>query len=138
MKLQKTTHQIIDKDITKGNFTKCENNINRHIILDCGMACAELYNILLSYKNEKQYDSCYPSNSCLMTDCNISSKATFITYIKKLETFGYIKIKSGGRNTSNRYFFPKADLSITHYTKDEMAYINTLKRRKPSNKTIRK
>lgn len=128
----KQTHERIDENIEKGKFTKNEKNIERHIILDCGMACAKLYDILLSYKNEYQYDKCHPSNSLLMSTCCISSKATLITYLNKLEEFGYIKIKSGGGNSSNKYFFPKADISITHYTQEELNYINSIERKKPT------
>lgn len=128
----KTSHESIDKYIERGKYTKCEKNIERHIILDCGMACATLYNVLLSYKNDKVFDKCYPSYSKLMTTCNISSKATIINYLKKLEDFGYIKIKSGGTGIGNIYFFPKADISITNYTQEELNYINSLKRREPT------
>jgi len=108
------------------SFTKFENEliieINQKLSSNCGM----LYMILLMHKNktEKMKDSCFPSYNILSKETRFA-KNTIGKYLKQLEESGYIIIKSGKFNTksiqneSNRYYFPRSDISVTCYSEDE-------------------
>lgn len=110
------------------NFTKFENEliieINQNSKL--GVGCGMLYMILLMHKNktEGMADSCFPSYTTLSKETGCA-KNTIGKYLKKLEEFGYIIIKSGKFNTetmqneSNKYYFPKSDISVTRYSEEE-------------------
>jgi len=107
-------------------FTKFENEliieINQKLNSNCGM----LYMILLMHKNkaEGMCDSCFPSYNVLAKETGMS-KNTVGKYLKQLEDEGYIIIKSGKfdsknqQNESNRYYFPKSDISVTCYSEEE-------------------
>jgi len=127
---KKWTHEDIEKDYlcTDWKFTKSCNKIKRDIILDCGLACSSIYDILLSHKNNGKVDGCYPGYSVLMKECNIS-KPTLTSSLKKLEEYGYIKIKSGSSKNNNKYFFPKDDINTTNYTEEDLKYILSLERK---------
>ena len=127
---KKWTHEDIGKDYlcTNWKFTKSCNKTKRDIILDCGLSCSAIYDILLSHKNQGNVDGCFPSYSILMKECNIS-RPTLMSSLKKLEEYGYIKIKSGSSINNNKYFFPKDDVNITNYTKEDLKYISSLKRK---------
>lgn len=118
-------------DKNENEFFIINNELQEQIIKDCGLAYCTLYHILFFHKKEDIFNSCCVSYSVLMKECNIS-KPTLINGLKKLEENGYIKIQYGGGNNSNKYFFPKADISITHYTQEELNYINSIERKKPT------
>lgn len=63
-----------------------------------------------------------------MKECNIS-RPTLTSSLRKLEEYGYIKIKSGSSNNNNKYYFPKDDTNITNYTKNDLIAISSLKRK---------
>ena len=108
------------------NFTKFENDliieINKELTPSHGM----LYMMLLMHKNKEngKSDSCFPSYSTLVNEVHLS-RNTIGKFLKQLEESGYIKIKSGKfdtksmQNKSNRYYFPKSDISVTGYSKEE-------------------
>lgn len=127
---KKWTHEDIGKDYlcTNWKFTKSCNKTKRDIILDCGLSCSAIYDILLSHKNQGNVDGCFPSYSILMKECNIS-RPTLTSSLRKLEEYGYIKIKSGSSDNNNKYYFPKDDTNITNYTKDDLIAISSLKRK---------
>ena len=109
-------------------FTKFENEliieINQHEKL--GIGCGMTYMILLMHKNktEGMADSCFPSYTILSKETGCA-KNTIGKYIKLLEKYGYLIIKSGKFNTesmqneSNKYYFPKSDISVTRYSEEE-------------------
>ena len=71
-----------------------------------------------------------------MKECNIS-RPTLTSSLRKLEEYGYIKIKSGSSDNNNRYYFPKDDTNITNYTKDDLIIISSLKRKEnPANSNV--
>lgn len=107
-------------------FTKFENKLIFEINNKLNFGCGMLYMTLLSHKNKNEgmADSCFPSFNTLKKEINMS-KTTISKYLKQLEESGYIIFKSGKFNTesmqneSNRYYFPKSDISVTCYSEDE-------------------
>lgn len=107
-------------------FTKFENKLIFEINNKLNFGCGMLYMTLLSHKNKNEgmADSCFPSFNTLKKEINMS-KTTISKYLKQLEENGYIIFKSGKFNTesmqneSNRYYFPKSDISVTCYSEDE-------------------
>lgn len=110
-------------------FVKMNNELSRKIITDCGLGAMGFYYILLSHKNDS-INSCYPSNECLMKECDIT-KPTLNKYIKSLIENGYIKVSSGNVHKASNYYFP---LEVGMYTEEELDKIKSITRRKGSNK----
>lgn len=108
------------------NFTKFENELIVEINQNLGIGCGMMYMILLMHKNKKEgmADSCFPSYAILSNETGCA-KNTIGKYIRQLEENGYIIIKSGKFNTesmqneSNKYYFPKSDISVTCYSEEE-------------------
>lgn len=128
--MQLLTNEQINAKFKDGCFVKMEKNISLKIARDCGLQCVGLYNIILMHKHSNNPHGCYPTYETLMTECNIKSKVTFLSYLSKLEEYGYIKIKSGNRCSSNMYYFPLADVNITNYSQEDLEYINNVHRKK--------
>ncbi|MHC1746932.1 MAG: helix-turn-helix domain-containing protein [Cellulosilyticaceae bacterium] len=114
----------MNKGILTG-FVPMDNRIARDIISKYGLAECMFYYIILSHKN-KDYDSCYPSNSCLMEECKISDR-TLKKYLKELTDSGHLKIDSGNVHKASNYYFMKEK---NLYTKEEIELIANVKRRK--------
>jgi DNA-binding transcriptional regulator YhcF (GntR family) len=108
------------------NFTKFENELIVEINQNLGIGCGMMYMILLMHKNKKEgmADSCFPSYTILSKETGCA-KNTIGKYIRQLEEAGYIIIKSGKfnnesmQNESNKYYFPKSDISVTCYSEAE-------------------
>lgn len=117
------------KDI---KFTKFEDDLIIEINKKLGCGCGMLYMILLMHKNknEGKADSCFPSFKLLSEETKLT-KNTICKYVKDLKDNGYLIVKSGKfdtkntQNESNRYYFPKSDISVTCYSEDE--YYNLFK-----------
>ena len=115
--------KILKKEVS---FTKFENELIFEINNKLNFGCGMVYITLLSHKNKNEgmADSCFPSYNILKKELNMS-KTTISKYLSQLEQAGYIIIKSGKYNTqdmhneSNRYYFPKSDISVTCYSEDE-------------------
>jgi len=107
-------------------FTKFENDLIFEINNKTNYGCGMVYMALLSHKNKKEgmANSCFPSFNTLKRELNMS-KTTIAKYINKLQDEGYLIFKSGKfnkesmHNESNRYYFPKSDISVTGYSKEE-------------------
>lgn len=107
-------------------FTKFENELIFEINNKLNFGCGMLYIVLLSHKNKNEgmTHSCFPSFNTIKKEANMS-KTTICKYLGQLEDAGYIIFKSGKfnkesmHNESNRYYFPKSDISVTGYREDE-------------------
>ena len=107
---KKWTHEDIGKDYlcTNWKFTKSCNKTKRDIILDCGLSCSAIYDILLSHKNQGNVDGCFPSYSILMKECNIS-RPTLTSSLRKLEEYDFIRTIRAGQYFSRRFFSKELD-----------------------------
>ena len=133
--MKKLSDEEIDSIYNKGCFVMMEKGLSIKIARDCGLQCVALYNMILMHKYNDRWHGCYPTYETLMQECCISSKTTLLSYLSKLEQHGYIKIKSGNKNSSNTYYFPLASDKITNYTDGDYDYIYNIHRKK-GNKNV--
>lgn len=108
------------------SFTKFEDDLIIEINNKLNFGCGMVYVMLLKHKNksEGKADSCFPSYNILKKELNMS-KTTICKYIELLKKEGYLIVTSGKFNTeimqneSNKYYFPKSDISVTRYSEEE-------------------
>ena len=102
--------ELDKKGMMLKGFTKSQNELRVQICRDCGPLGALLYVQLLSHHN-RESGKCFPSISTLEKETCISRRK-INDLITDLYNHDYIIVRSGGRNHSNTYWFPKESLDI--------------------------
>lgn len=105
-------------------FIKVHNNVFFDILKNVGKSEALIYITLLSHKNSKNINGCYPSVKTMQQETGISDK-TINKAIKNLSDKGYITIRSGTKGTANRYYFPHEK---EMYSEDVLEEVSQYKR----------
>lgn len=105
------------------------NDLAYYIIQELGSSAFTIYYMLYSQKGEN-YDDCSMSIKEIC-DKTLLSRSTVTNTLTCLVDLGVLKIKAGGRNHSNRYFFP---MQTAEYTDRQLSEINMMKRKNTKKK----
>lgn len=105
-------------------FIKVHNNVFFDILKNVGKSEALIYITLLSHKNSKNINGCYPSVKTMQQETGIS-ETTINKAITNLSERGYITIRSGTKGIANRYYFP---YEKEMYSEDVLEEVSQYKR----------